>query len=696
MKTRIVVSALFIAALVLPCAAFAQGMVAPGHVLGNGSTSNPGAISDYALSSVMDQALCTTLGDVPLRGSSVWGCGTPFSVFGNQSANLVFSGPGSGSPALPGFRSLVGADVPPIALGTVGTNGGINGTLAIGNGGTGLTSFGPGVQSALGNAVNGSNGLLTYGILGTSGATVPLLNGTNTWSATQTFPNNSLTLAELPQLNAGSFWANPTGSTANAEQVTLGSTLNWSGTTVNCTPGSTSQLGCYTIDGVTLQLSGGKLTAVGAAATSVDASGATTISNGTANTFLFDNAGKVGGAALEYNDNATINWPNTTTVQINGPVADMLTDVRMARGLSLTTSGRVGYPTSGNEYKGVYTGFVTSTDGLESGQSSNALYDTVNKVQSPDRVNQSSVYGTSFSSLSGWTVSGNVTSITTGLPAPLANAADFVTGATIGTAAQIQQNVGSVPASFGISFVSNNVAIGNNTADAINIQVGNTDGYSLEIRINDNSIAIFIDGAFTQIFAASLGNFPTEMWLQADQNSGNNYTVSLYLGTQYIASLTGTLPSGGTNGLVTAYLIDGATASRQAYLYFLNIGSSALPANMTLVGSLMQENTTPSLATVMALVEDDAESIVPGTTLFVDVTCNGSTYTNVSDLADVGIVSQGLVDNTKNVSAYAGSVALSGCTTGANLGWRLRTQPQATGTESSVFSPIWGVALQAQ
>lgn len=376
--------------------------------------------------------------------------------------------------------------------------------------------------------------------------------------------------------------------------------------------------------------------------------------------------------------------------------AGMLTDIRMARALSLTTSGRMGYPTNGNEYKGVYTGFVNNGDGLQGGLSSNGIYDTTSKTWTPSRANQSSVYGTAFTSLSGWAVAGNGTvtiTTATGQPA-LPDAAWFQAGATVGNLAQISRNVGSIPASFGLSYQSQNVAIGTNTADALNIQVANVNGSVLEIRQNDNSLAIFINGAFTQIWAASFGNFGSEIWFEVNWNSGSNYTINLYLGTQYVATMTGNLPGGGTNGNVVAYLENGVTASRQAWLYFLNIGSSALPANMTLYGTLMQVNTAPNTITVLALVEDDTVSVVPGSTLFIDVTCDGSTYTNVGNLADLGVITAGLIDNTKNVSAFGGSVAVSGFTTGAHLGWRLRTQPQASGAGSSVFTPIWGVALQ--
>ncbi|AQG98598.1 hypothetical protein A9R05_06935 [Burkholderia sp. KK1] len=65
------------------------------------------------------------------------------------------------------------------AWGTV-TLGGVSGTLAIANGGTGATSA---------SAARTNLGLGTAATVntGTSGATIPLLNGTNTWAAAQTF-----------------------------------------------------------------------------------------------------------------------------------------------------------------------------------------------------------------------------------------------------------------------------------------------------------------------------------------------------------------------------------------------------------------------------------------------------------------------------------------------------------------------------
>lgn len=52
---------------------------------------------------------------------------------------------------------------------------------------TGNCAPGTGVATAFGDAVNGAGGFLTYGIIGTSGATVPLLNGANAFSELDTF-----------------------------------------------------------------------------------------------------------------------------------------------------------------------------------------------------------------------------------------------------------------------------------------------------------------------------------------------------------------------------------------------------------------------------------------------------------------------------------------------------------------------------
>lgn len=68
---------------------------------------------------------------------------------------------------------------------------------------SGLTGAGSGVLSAMANGVNASSGLLTYGIIGTSGASVPLLNQGNTWSGgTQTINSVNILGGSITGLSA--------------------------------------------------------------------------------------------------------------------------------------------------------------------------------------------------------------------------------------------------------------------------------------------------------------------------------------------------------------------------------------------------------------------------------------------------------------------------------------------------------------
>jgi len=109
-----------------------------------------------------------------------------------QSANTVFAGPTGGSSAAPSMRALVGADLPTPTTSSLGGVEAINSLSnnwiayidssgvphqsqpAIGN----ISGWGTNVASALGNALNGSGGLIGYsGNLGTPTA-VTLTNAT--------------------------------------------------------------------------------------------------------------------------------------------------------------------------------------------------------------------------------------------------------------------------------------------------------------------------------------------------------------------------------------------------------------------------------------------------------------------------------------------------------------------------------------
>lgn len=95
---------------------------------------------------------------------------------------------------------------------------------------TGITGLGANVATALGNAVNGTGGLLTFSLIGASGATIPLLNGNNTWSGSNTFRASTTAGASinLPQGTAptspvnGDLWATSSGFFGQIAGATVG------------------------------------------------------------------------------------------------------------------------------------------------------------------------------------------------------------------------------------------------------------------------------------------------------------------------------------------------------------------------------------------------------------------------------------------------------------------------------------------
>lgn len=125
--------------------------------------------------------------------------------------------------------------------------------------------------------------------LGTLGTTTTVLHGNA--AGNPTFGPVSLTADVSGVLPA----ANLPTATAAAKGIVQGdgSTLTITAGTISCTTGSSSQLGCLKPDGTTITSSGGTLTAVGAVASSVGV-GTTTISGGTSNNCLYNNAGVLG------------------------------------------------------------------------------------------------------------------------------------------------------------------------------------------------------------------------------------------------------------------------------------------------------------------------------------------------------------------------------------------------------------------
>jgi hypothetical protein len=113
--------------------------------------------------------------------------------------------------------------------------------------------------------------------------------------------------ATLPAGNGG------TGATS------LGSTLGVTAGVLDATTATDTQLGVVKPDGTTITAVSGVLTAIGAAASSVDAGGSTSITNGTSNGLLFDKAGKVSAAVpatLQANPTNPASTTSTTGVMM--------------------------------------------------------------------------------------------------------------------------------------------------------------------------------------------------------------------------------------------------------------------------------------------------------------------------------------------------------------------------------------------
>lgn len=109
--------------------------------------------------------------------------------------------------------------------------------------------------------------------------------------------------ANVVQVNGSSgLWTFPFGladSTLSTPGIVTNDATGHLGTETGITPtqcpaATSSAIGCAKPDGTTITVSGGVLTAVGAATTSIDAGGATSVTNGTPGGILIDNGGKVG------------------------------------------------------------------------------------------------------------------------------------------------------------------------------------------------------------------------------------------------------------------------------------------------------------------------------------------------------------------------------------------------------------------
>jgi len=155
-----------------------------GTILTSGSTLNAGNIaSGTAVVGVGGTGRTSATAYAVICGGTT-STGAQQSVASVGTSGQVLTSNGAGS--LPTFQTVPSSG---ITIGTTTTSGASANDILISNGSVvQKITPGTGVATTLGNAVNGPSGLLTYGLIGTSGTKLPLLDGANTWTTTQSIP----------------------------------------------------------------------------------------------------------------------------------------------------------------------------------------------------------------------------------------------------------------------------------------------------------------------------------------------------------------------------------------------------------------------------------------------------------------------------------------------------------------------------
>ena len=102
----------------------------------SGYTSNTGTVT-----SVTGTSPVASSGGTTPAISLASGYGDTLNPYASKTANYVLASP-DGTSGVPTFRAIVATDIPTLNQNTSGTAAGLSATLAVGSGGTGLTSVG--------------------------------------------------------------------------------------------------------------------------------------------------------------------------------------------------------------------------------------------------------------------------------------------------------------------------------------------------------------------------------------------------------------------------------------------------------------------------------------------------------------------------------------------------------------------------
>ena len=188
----------------------------PNFTITNTSPSSGGTVTSVTGTS----PVVSSGGNTPAI-SLASGYGDTLNPYASKTANFVLASP-DGSAGVPTFRAIVAADIPTLNQNTTGTASNVTGTVAVANGGTGLTSltanrvpYGAGT-SALGNEADFTydpslNTLTAPQVNASNGIVV----NSNTVSASYTIPSGSSAMSAGPM------------TIASGQTVTVSSGSRW-------------------------------------------------------------------------------------------------------------------------------------------------------------------------------------------------------------------------------------------------------------------------------------------------------------------------------------------------------------------------------------------------------------------------------------------------------------------------------------
>jgi Collagen triple helix repeat (20 copies) len=117
-------------------------------------------ISNTGVTSIGVVAPVATTGGSTPTISLASGYGDTLNPYASKTANYVLAAP-NGSAGVPTFRAIVAADIPTLNQNTTGTASNVTGTVAVANGGTGLTSTPTNGQLDIGNGTGFTRATLT-------------------------------------------------------------------------------------------------------------------------------------------------------------------------------------------------------------------------------------------------------------------------------------------------------------------------------------------------------------------------------------------------------------------------------------------------------------------------------------------------------------------------------------------------------